>query len=53
MYYLAKLAQLAGLAVIALGFLGKFPALMNPRLLGVGILLFAFGWIVQKYLLKQ
>lgn len=53
MYYLAKAAQLAGMLIIAVDFVLKFPGLMSRQVLGAGILLFAFGWIIQKYLLKS
>ena len=53
MYYLAKLAQAAGLTIILIGFLRKFPHLMNPRILLVGIALFLFGWIIDQFLLKK
>ena len=53
MYYLAKLAQASGLAVIAVAFVINYPKLMNPRIFTVGIVIFAFGWIVQQFLLKK
>jgi hypothetical protein len=53
MYFIAKLAQAAGLGIIAIDFIRKFPYLMNTQILGAGILVFAFGWVIQAYLLKQ
>ncbi len=48
MYFAAKCAQAAGLAIIFVGFVQKFPALMNPKqfLLGAGI--FFCGWLIGK-----
>lgn len=53
MFYLAKIAQAAGLVTIGFGFMTAFPKLMNMRTLMMGVILFAFGWIVEKYLLKR
>jgi len=52
MYYLAKIAQATGLTVITLGFLRNFPNLMSHKLLVTGILMFVFGWIIHRFLLK-
>lgn len=53
MYYIAKIAQAAGLAVILISFLKDFPKLMNPKIFGIGALIFVFGWIVQHFMLKR
>jgi len=53
MFYIAKVAQLAGLIIIGFGFLKNFPELMNYRILGAGLLLFTFGWIVQRFMLTR
>ena len=53
MYYLAKLAQATGLTITAWGFIAAFPTLMNMRTLTIGVILFAFGWIIEIYLLKK
>jgi len=52
MYYIAKLAQAAGLTVLLVAFIKNFPDLMSYRILGVGVGLFLVGWIVNRYLLK-
>lgn len=52
MYYLAKGLQFAGLLTISVGFMVRFPALMDPKLLIAGILLGACGWLIQRYLLR-
>ncbi len=53
MYYLAKAFQAAGLGIITIDFIRHFPQVMNRQLLTVGILLFAIGWIIQRFLLKS
>ncbi|MDA0990025.1 MAG: hypothetical protein O3A51_04675 [Verrucomicrobia bacterium] len=52
MYYLAKGLQFAGILIVGVGFLAKFPDLMNPRLFMAGIIFCVAGWIVQRYVLK-
>ena len=52
MYYIAKFAQAAGLTIILIEFVRNFPNLMNYRILGVGITVFLFGWIITRFLLK-
>lgn len=52
MYYIAKIAQATGLTIILIGFLRDFPRLMNPKILGTGIMFFLLGWIVQRFMLK-
>jgi len=53
MYYVAKIIQAGGLTLILIGFLLKFPKLMNPRLFIVGLIIFLAGWISEKFLLKK
>ena len=53
MYYVAKIAQAAGLGVITLGFVMYFPRLINMRIFLTGIFLFIFGCLVQNFLLKK
>ncbi len=38
--------------MIAVGFVVKFPKLMDPRLLLAGLVLFGAGWTIEKYILK-
>lgn len=52
MYVVAKGLQLAGLIVVAVGFVVRFPALMEPRWLLGGITISGCGWIMQRYLLR-
>lgn len=53
MYYVAKALQFLGLAVIGFAFIAKFPALMDPKLFVIGIVIGYAGWAIQRYLLKQ
>lgn len=52
MYYIAKFFQAAGLTIILVGFLLRFPALMNPRLFLLGLILFGTGWVINHFMLK-
>ncbi len=51
MYYAAKGLELLGMFMIAVGFIIKFPKLMNPKLLLAGIICFGAGWLIEKYIL--
>tara|TARA_Y100001970_G_scaffold229002_1_gene283938 strand:- start:1618 stop:1776 length:159 start_codon:yes stop_codon:yes gene_type:complete len=52
MYYAAKGLELLGMFMLAVGFVVKFPKLMDPKLLFAGIVLFGSGWAIEKYILK-
>ena len=52
MYYIAKFLEIVGITVIGIGFIVKFPLLMDPRLFGFGLSFFFMGWIIEKYILK-
>ncbi len=53
MYYISKGFQLVGLLVIGTGFINKFPRLMDYKLLGIGIVFFIMGVVIQKFGLKE
>jgi hypothetical protein len=53
MYYIGKILQACGLTVILIGFIRNFPELMDHRSLAVGILIFACGWLVDRFLLRK
>ena len=53
MYYISKGFQLVGLLVIGAGFINKFPQLMDYKLLGIGLVFFIMGWVVQKFGLNE
>ena len=48
MYYAAKGLELLGMCMIAVGFIVKFPKLMDPKLLLGAIICFGAGWIIEK-----
>ena len=48
MLFMAKLAQATGMAVVMIDFVRKFPDLMSPKILLVGVLFFGIGWLMQK-----
>ena len=53
MYYVAKISQALGLGIIVVGFIFTFPELINSRYLLPGLLLFLFGWLIQRYMLGE
>lgn len=53
MYCIAKIAQASGLTILLIGFLKDFPRLMSPKVFGIGALIFVFGWIVQRFMLRR
>ena len=52
MYYAAKGLELLGMTMIGIGFIIKFPKLMDPKLLFAGIICFVSGWAIEKYILE-
>ncbi len=52
-YWLAKIFQAAGLAVMAWGFLKYFPNLMPHNVFLLAGVFFIAGWVIQGYLLKK
>ena len=49
MYYISKGFQLVGLLIIGLGFINKFPQLMDYKLLGIGLIFFIMGVAIKKF----
>ncbi|MBI4436162.1 MAG: hypothetical protein HY590_01960 [Candidatus Omnitrophica bacterium] len=49
MYYIVKFIQAAGLSIILIGFLQKFPALMSPKVFLLGVGIFMLGWLINRY----
>ena len=49
---MSKGLELLGLVVIVIGFIVKFPGLMGPTLLIIGIVCFGAGWIIERYTLQ-
>ena len=53
MYYISKGFQLVGLLIISAGFINKFPQLMDYKLLGIGLIFFIMGVVIQKFGLSK
>jgi len=53
MYYVIKLIQASGLTFILIAFLKDFPNIMSMKMLGSGIFVFTFGWLLQNFILKS
>jgi hypothetical protein len=53
MYYIAKFLQAAGLTITMIGFLARFPKLIDMKIFSLGSLIFAGGWILQVYGAKK
>ncbi len=53
MRFMAKLAQATGLTLILIDFVRKFPDLMSPKMLGIGVLIFGTGWLMQKMVVPK
>jgi hypothetical protein len=53
MYYISTGFQLGALMVIGAGFINKFPYLMAYKLLGIGVIFFIMGVVVQKFGLSE
>ena len=49
MYYISKGLELIGIIIIGIGFIWSFPQLMSYKLLGIGLVFFVMGYIVQKF----
>ena len=49
MYYISKGFQFIGLVVIGIGFISKYPQLIDYKLLGIGSAFFVMGWAVKKF----
>ena len=52
MYYMSKGLEFLGLIVLVIGFIVKFPGLMDPKLFMIGIVCFGAGWIIERYTLQ-
>ena len=53
MYYIGKIIQALGLTIIIIDYFRKFPELMSRVTLVVGIVMFTFGWALNRYLLRK
>ena len=52
LFYLSKTIQASGLMAIAIGFVTKFPNVMDIRLWGLGLLIFGVGWSLEHFFLQ-
>jgi hypothetical protein len=52
MYYISKGFQFVGLLVIGIGFISKFPQLIDYKLLGIGLAFFIMGLAAHKFILQ-
>ena len=53
MFYIAKILELTGLTIIALGVIISFPNLMNPRLFLLAFCFFIMGILIEKFSLEE
>jgi hypothetical protein len=53
MYFLGKIFQAAGLGIILIAFIAKFPRLMDPKIFIFAIALFILGWGINFLLFKK
>jgi hypothetical protein len=53
LFYFAKTIECIGLVIIAVGFIERYPQLMNPKILLAGMLIFICGWMIERFLLKR
>ena len=53
MFYISKGFQFVGLMILGLGFIVNFPELMHYEILGIGLIFFFMGWLIQKYGLSK
>ena len=50
MYYAAKGLELLGISIIGIGFIIKFPTLMDPKMLLAGVICFGAGSVSNTHL---
>ena len=53
MYWAAKGLQAAGMVIILLGFIRRFPDVMDRPALAAGVLVFICGWVIDRFMLKK
>jgi len=53
MYIISKLFQAIGISIIAIGFIRKFPHLLDYQTFFIGIGFFLIGWIIGRALIKK
>jgi len=53
MYWVGKLLEATGMVIILLGFIRNYPDVMDRPALAAGVIVFACGWVIDRYLLKK
>ena len=53
LFYLTKVIQATGLIAVGVGFVTEFPKLMDPKLGGIGLLIFLMGWMTERFLARS
>lgn len=53
MFTLGKILQAVGIAIVGIGFIANYPNLINGKSMISGLLFFATGWLVERYLNKE
>ena len=48
MHFIVKFIQAAGLAIILIGFIQRFPKVMNPKIFLLGLGVFMVGWLLNR-----
>ena len=52
MYYIVKYIEFLGLFIIAIGFVMKFPKLMDFKVFLAGGVVFLIGYLMRKFILE-
>ena len=52
MYYIAKILQATSLGILGIGFIIKFPKLVDHTTLLISLGFFGLGWIIEKAITK-
>jgi hypothetical protein len=53
MYYVGKILQAGGLTILCIGYMIRFPKLVDYKTFGISLLLFVTGWVITQYLVKR
>ncbi len=53
MFFLGKFLQAVGLGILLIGYIQRFPNLIEYKTLGLSILVFTGGWLISQYLVKR
>ena len=53
LYYVGKILQALGLGILLIGFIQRFPSLVDYKMFGASVLVFVSGWLIAEYLVKK